>query len=563
MAFDVEGARRAGYSDAEIADHLARSQRFDAAAARKSGYSDADLIDHLNKQVAGKQKARTAPGAGMAKALGAGVQQAATGIMGLPGDLIENATSSAMTGLFGITNALTGRGPTAQQGGDIAKGMVRAAGAPATTQRLDASRQAAFGQDYQPQTTPERYARTVGQFAAGAAVPGSMVRRAANVVLPAVASEAAGQRAEGTAWETPARVAGAIVGGIGAAGMTRARGEAKPPAPVKVNSKAPTLEQLQAQRTAAYKAVDQSGLTVKPEAVSDLSAGIKSELASLNIDDALHPAASRMMANIEKRAASGQPATVTEIDQFRRVVARDVAGKIDKGERLMGSRMIAKIDEFLDDLAPEQISGGDQTAVQSLKRARDMHSRVVKLERLDEAAEAAKDQAARTGSGGNRDNANRQQISSATRKMRGLTPDEQAAVKRAVRGTPVQNAARQVGKLSPEGNGLSLMLHAGALPMSGGLSAGVAVVGAVSKRIAEAISRQNVKALSELIADGGTVGRRAERMLAARAAKDANAKALYGRVMARVKGAPEVPAIAGRSAANSEIEDQRRVVPRP
>lgn len=47
MAFDVEGARSAGYSDAEIADHLATSAKFDAAAARKAGYSDAELVSHL------------------------------------------------------------------------------------------------------------------------------------------------------------------------------------------------------------------------------------------------------------------------------------------------------------------------------------------------------------------------------------------------------------------------------------------------------------------------------------------------------------------------------------
>lgn len=47
MAFDVEGARQAGYSDAEIADHLAGAANFDAAAARKAGYGDAELIGHL------------------------------------------------------------------------------------------------------------------------------------------------------------------------------------------------------------------------------------------------------------------------------------------------------------------------------------------------------------------------------------------------------------------------------------------------------------------------------------------------------------------------------------
>ena len=47
MKFDTEGARKAGYSDTEIADHLAQSAKFDGAQARKAGYSDDDIIKHL------------------------------------------------------------------------------------------------------------------------------------------------------------------------------------------------------------------------------------------------------------------------------------------------------------------------------------------------------------------------------------------------------------------------------------------------------------------------------------------------------------------------------------
>ena len=45
--FDVQGAKAAGYSDAEIADHLAASRSFDIGAARKSGYSDSEIVQHL------------------------------------------------------------------------------------------------------------------------------------------------------------------------------------------------------------------------------------------------------------------------------------------------------------------------------------------------------------------------------------------------------------------------------------------------------------------------------------------------------------------------------------
>ena len=48
MAFDVDGAKASGYSDAEIADYLSQEQKFDAPSARQAGYSDGEIINHLN-----------------------------------------------------------------------------------------------------------------------------------------------------------------------------------------------------------------------------------------------------------------------------------------------------------------------------------------------------------------------------------------------------------------------------------------------------------------------------------------------------------------------------------
>lgn len=84
---------------------------------------------------------------------------------------------------------------------------------------------------YAPKTTPGKYAETVGEFVA----PGGMPTRAARAlptvarrvgeytadavrgaVIPGVASEAAGQAAEGTQYEAPARLVGALAGNVGA-----------------------------------------------------------------------------------------------------------------------------------------------------------------------------------------------------------------------------------------------------------------------------------------------------------------------------------------------------------
>jgi uncharacterized protein YukE len=48
MAFDVNGALKAGYSPNEVADYLGSERKFDVAGARESGYSDQDIIDFLN-----------------------------------------------------------------------------------------------------------------------------------------------------------------------------------------------------------------------------------------------------------------------------------------------------------------------------------------------------------------------------------------------------------------------------------------------------------------------------------------------------------------------------------
>lgn len=71
---------------------------------------------------------------------------------------------------------------------------------------------------HKPQSTPGEYAHTVGEFAPGALIgPGGVAARAAQVVIPAVTSETAGQLVKDTPGEPVARLAGAVAGGIGTA----------------------------------------------------------------------------------------------------------------------------------------------------------------------------------------------------------------------------------------------------------------------------------------------------------------------------------------------------------
>jgi len=85
--------------------------------------------------------------------------------------------------------------------------------APTTGQLQEAVTIPAIGEHYEPRTTAGEYARTAGEFAPALATPGGPLRRLASTLVPALASETAGQATEGTAYEKYARAAAALVAG--------------------------------------------------------------------------------------------------------------------------------------------------------------------------------------------------------------------------------------------------------------------------------------------------------------------------------------------------------------
>lgn len=80
MGFDVEAARKEGYSDTDIANHLAEQSGFDIAGARKEGHSDTDIIGHLSGAPVSAAPGQIPPG--QTSAVGTGVLTAGVGALG-------------------------------------------------------------------------------------------------------------------------------------------------------------------------------------------------------------------------------------------------------------------------------------------------------------------------------------------------------------------------------------------------------------------------------------------------------------------------------------------------
>lgn len=82
MAFDIAGARAAGYSEDEIAEHLASSRGFDYGGAVKAGYSPEEIVAHLSESPAETKTPATPTERSWGEAV-------ASGVVHIPSSAIE------------------------------------------------------------------------------------------------------------------------------------------------------------------------------------------------------------------------------------------------------------------------------------------------------------------------------------------------------------------------------------------------------------------------------------------------------------------------------------------
>jgi hypothetical protein len=343
------------------------------------------------------------------------------------------------------------------------------------------------------------FARKAGNFAGGALPfgPAGMVP----AMTGAIGSEA-GKKLDEVAPEYTkgyGEFAGGVVGGL--AGAARR---------VPATSAAPTIDQLRAQARAAYDAADRAGVVYTPNGVTRLGVDVVNDLANDAYLPSMQPKIKSVLDHLNEISQGN--VTLKGIDTLRKA-AGNAAKSGDATERMMASKIIDRIDEFV--AKPQQgdiLMGDAQAGADALQNARALYHRMSKADKIDAALENADLQSASTYSGGNIDNATRQKlrpmISRNNKQNRGWTPDEAAMLRKVVRGGGLtQNVLRRVGKLSPENGGLMAQLSllgggGGAVAGLGPLGFAPSAAGFVAKRAADAMTRSNVADLLDTVRRG-------------------------------------------------------------
>lgn len=449
----------------------------------------------------------------MAAAGAAGAARGTTGMLDLPG-MIFGAGSRAGSWVAEKT------GLASPEDAQAAHQMVTGAADQSRFGSGDKYRQAAAeatggATEFRGETTPGKYAGTVGEFLPGSPFGGGNLLRNALVygVVPGLASEGAGQLTEGTAYEPWARAIAPMVASGVAAAATRPRGP-----------QAPSVDDLKAQADGLYQ-TGAARAGADPASVQGLAAQIDNELQALNVKTP----AGRVVAdgNVKKFLDvlddfQGQSMKPQQMQTMRRML-QDAAGSADPADRRIGAILLEKFDDWRGQHVPEYKQA--DALYGRMKRAQDVDYRVEKAER----------RAASTGTGGNSVNTARQnirQILDNPKAQRGYSPEELVEMERIVRGTPVVNALRLGGRLSPTSGALPLIgniIGSGLNPMAGAAAMGLTYG---MKTGAEALTNRQINALGAMIRNGGQapvnaladIERAAAALLAARSAQSATGR---------------------------------------
>lgn len=366
-----------------------------------------------------------------------------------------------------------------------------------------------------------------GAGAALPALPGAIpaaARTAANPLANAMGTGALVGAVQGVGdtedkMDAPlAAVKGAVVGSLGgAAGYGAGRGLENLARYTNTAARvapAPSTEQLKGAAQAAYDRFTNAGGLFTQQGLNDLSAAIRGRLTDMSWQPELGPKVVAFNRAME-RARQGMgtstlanTATPSTIQNLRRVAGKIRESK-DDGEAAYGHAIIDEIDNFLARATPGQYAAppGAATSIgDDLAQANRLWTQYSKADAVDDAFWRAQNRAGSTYSGGNENNAIRQNLKGLWEK-RGtdrFTPDENAAFETAVRGGRAENVARGVGKLAASRGGLSAMAQLAAMLHSPHVAIPLEMTAEGAKYLGDRLTRRNLEEVSRVIRSGGT-----------------------------------------------------------
>lgn len=385
--------------------------------------------------------------------------------------------------------------------------------------------------------------RRVGEEV-GASIPFGLSRPIATIAS-AVASGLGAATAQQIDPDNPwLELAGQFGGGAAAGILGAAAGSLASKSP-KPKGKELSADDLHVLKNEAYQLVDGLGVKYSPQGYGKLLTQMDAAVKGKNISPTRHPKAYSLLEDFKARAGKQNSGglTLTELDQLRQEIRRDLLQSSDMSERFYGDLMMDEVDDFINKAGAGDVLAGDaKSGDAAILAARELNTRFRKTEMIEDALYAA-DLKTAAASNGDVNTAIRKAFNTILlnkKKSRAFSADEIAEMEKIVKSGDGSNLLRNIGKLSAD-TGFKTLLHGVLASMLGPAYAAVPIAASTAKALA-----------------GGKLATKAEKLRAAIAGSAPAGPATVAPVPAPNMSVP--PAVALGAAANQN-ERQAPVPP--
>ena len=271
-------------------------------------------------------------------------------------------------------------------------------------------------------------------------------------------TDATGNPALGAAVETVGEFIPALVG----AKLSLPKSGPKPTGKyVDTRFDVPTTEVLRNEKNLAYKEAEAAGVVIRPESTQRVVEIFDTVAKKENLGR-LPPKLKEAADILRERVSKKEPLTLMDADKARQLI-NDALKSTDAGDRRLAKTIKAQYDEYLRTLKPEDTFAGDSAkGVAALEKARSLHQRLSNSEMLDSMERKAdlKGEAKYTQAGS--EHALRQEflkLVTNDKKMRMLTEEQKAALRKVAAPGATANLVRNLGKIDPSRGGMAAALN--------------------------------------------------------------------------------------------------------
>jgi hypothetical protein len=460
MAFDVAGAKAAGYTDAEIQQFLMSMP--ETAEAKKAGYSDAEILSHFGLGA-------PAPAPVAAPSEGMTGRRAAEVAGGAVAPIAAAAAAGGLVG--GPVGALAA--PAALGVADLATTLYNVAAPRFGGQPVRTPSEIARGyltpESFKPKTQAEELLAAAAEGGAGALTGAGaanvLAKRAAPRVIQNVlttmgerpfvqagagaGASAAPVRAEQMGVEDPrALLATSLVGGLagarGAGAVQRgleAGSAAVQRGALSAIGRPPTTEALAERAGQSFERATSLGVQYDPAAYQKFTGTLESSLKGY--DPRFSKFADVKVAVDALKDLDSQPLTIESLHNARQMLGV-LRNDKEKDVRRLAGILTDKLDEFVTNDKNAIGANAKEAADALMSGIKDylMMSKSAEIERLVERADLV---------GGSAENIESQFriLARNPARLRKFTPDEQTMIKRIAKGEEGSSLVNMVAKLSP------------------------------------------------------------------------------------------------------------------